>query len=186
MYNTKLLALLEQKPEIAQICEILHRHHLPQATLCAGTIRSLVWNAQTNRQVPIMLSELDVYYRDPSQSYEDFQVTQAIFKQKESQYLWNLHNIALPPRHSSELHFHSTIEQTLADFPETCTSVGVQCLAGGDYEIIAPHGLDDLFELKVRPTANYALGTPLHARFEQRIKNKRWLTEWPELQIIEQ
>ncbi|GKS80983.1 hypothetical protein LPAF129_06680 [Ligilactobacillus pabuli] len=186
MYNSKLQTLLQQKPEIAHIFKILRHHHLPQATLCAGTIRSLVWNAQTNRHVPLMLSELDVYYRDPSESYEDFQVTQATFKQAESQYLWNLQNIALPPRHGSELHFHSTMEETLADFPETCTSVGVQCLADGTYEIIAPHGLDDLFELKIRPTANYLPGSPLHTRFEQRVKNKRWLTEWPDLQIIEE
>lgn len=183
MYNVSLLQILAHEPDITQIFKILRQNHLREATLCAGTIRNLVWNRQTKQKIPLITNEIDVYYNDPNQTYEDFLMLQANLKQQHSLYLWNLNNIALPPRHAAHLEFHRTIEKTIADFPETCTSVGIQQISSEDYHIISPYGLTDLFEMRVQPTPNYILGKDKHARFEQRLKNKGWLKEYPQLQV---
>jgi hypothetical protein len=56
-------------------------------------------------------------------------------------------------------------------------------LNDGAIEIIAPHGLDDLFSMTVRPTPAFRAGNlPI---FRQRLREKRWLERWPRLVVLE-
>ena len=68
----------------------------------------------------------------------------------------------------------------LAAWPETATAVAVR-LAGGRIEVLAPHGLDDLFAGILRPT-------PAHAATPQavsaRAAAKGWRARWPFLRVI--
>nr|WP_241259172.1 nucleotidyltransferase family protein [Ligilactobacillus pobuzihii] len=183
VYEEKFLDIISQNAEINEIFTILEKMHLRQATICGGTIRNLIWNTLTGRHSSLKIGDIDVYYHDPSQSYEDYLFTQEILNQNHSLYLWNLQNIALPARHASHIHFYDSIEKTLAGFPETCTSIGVQRDHLKNYQIIAPYGLTDLFNLNVKPTPGYRNGQPGHQRYVQRINNKNWATQWPELKI---
>ena len=47
-------------------------------------------------------------------------------------------------------------------------------------EVIAPLGLNDLFELKLRWNGRLVS----RGVFEQRVKTKRFLERWPQLEIV--
>lgn len=183
MYKEKFLDIISHDPELNEIFKILERMHLPEATICGGTIRNLIWNKQTGHHSSLKLGDIDVYYKNSSQSYENFLMTKEILAQNHSLYLWNIKNICLPARHLSHRRFYDSIEKTIADFPETATSVGVQKSRLNGYHVIAPYGLADLFELQVSPTPNYAVGQAGHQRYQQRLTNKAWQARWPELTI---
>ena len=65
--------------------------------------------------------------------------------------------------------------------PETATAVGVRLGQQGTIEVAAPFGLDDLFDLAVRPTQRFA--TDKHPVYVERIRAKRWQAIWPRLTI---
>jgi hypothetical protein len=74
--------------------------------------------------------------------------------------------------------FNSTAE-AVATFPETASCVGLR-LRGERLEIVAPYGLDDLFDLVCRhnPTRVPA------AFYTQRVEEKGWRERWPRLTVV--
>jgi hypothetical protein len=66
-------------------------------------------------------------------------------------------------------------------WPETATAVGVRLGARGEIDVAAPLGLDDLFDLIVRPTRRF-LGEK-HAVYLDRVRTKNWERDWPGLRV---
>ncbi len=68
-------------------------------------------------------------------------------------------------------------------WPETATAVAVRLAADDELEIAAPFGLDDLFDLVVRPTERFR--EEKRHQFVERLQNKQWLTKWPGLTVLD-
>jgi hypothetical protein len=72
-----------------------------------------------------------------------------------------------------------SLEEGVSTWPEFATCVGVNLDNDESIGVIAPHGLDDLFGLRVRHNpfrANVAT-------FRQRVQSKRFGERWPLLLI---
>lgn len=67
-------------------------------------------------------------------------------------------------------------------WPESATAVAVR-LSGNNLEINAPLGLDDLFQLRLRPTPYFA--SVRRAIFDQRVADKGWLSRYPRVRMAE-
>jgi hypothetical protein len=66
---------------------------------------------------------------------------------------------------------------------ETATAVAVRLGMNDVIEVSAPFGLDDLFNLVVRPTARFQLEKkPIYL---ERIRSKNWAAAWPGLIIVD-
>jgi hypothetical protein len=65
---------------------------------------------------------------------------------------------------------------------ETATAVAVRIGRSTLIEIIAPYGLDDLFERRLRATPFFE--SDKRDVFWQRVVAKRWLERYPDLQLI--
>ncbi len=73
----------------------------------------------------------------------------------------------------------ASLEEGVGSWPEYATCVGVGLEADNSVYVIAPHGLDDLFELKVRHNpAKVNLVT-----YQKRLELKRFNERWPLVQI---
>jgi hypothetical protein len=73
-----------------------------------------------------------------------------------------------------------SIEDAVASWPETATSVGVRLDRDDQLQIMAPVGLDDLFGMVVRRN-------PRRVRSEvyrKRIETKKYLERWPNVTIV--
>ena len=64
-------------------------------------------------------------------------------------------------------------------WPETATSIAIHIDASDNLDLIAPYGLNDLFNLIIRPTPEF--NTKI---VEKRLVDKRWQTEWEKLEYI--
>lgn len=72
-----------------------------------------------------------------------------------------------------------SLQDGLATWPEFATCVGVYLDGDASVQVIAPHGLDDLFELLVRHNPRRASA----ATFMDRVQSKRFGMRWPRLSI---
>ena len=68
-----------------------------------------------------------------------------------------------------------------ASWPETATAVAARW-SNGDVELLAPHGVEDLVSLIVRPTPAF-MGR--RDEIVRRIATKNWRVRWPKLKLID-
>lgn len=183
-YQAQLINLIKNNPEFIKILQVINRTHLPQATLCGGAVRNLVWDQKNHVPSTLVINNLDVFYNDRSESSEETLIVKARLNQAAPKYLWNLHNIALPKRFSSDIAADS-IEDAIKAIPETASAVGVNLTPGGDIMVVAPYGLDDLFEQKLRPTPVFAQNDHGLVKFNRRIDRKNWLTKYAGVELAD-
>lgn len=158
----------------------------PEAFYSAGVIRNLIWSVAHDQHYALSRTEIDVIFYDTEDEsgFEQRHLAE-ILKQKFPENDWDVVNQAsvhqwyttedgasIPPLQS--------IQHALSLWPETATAVAVRLLENNALEIIAPFGLDDLFELKLR--WNAALVS--HDVFIQRMEEKQFLQKWNKLSLL--
>jgi hypothetical protein len=93
---------------------------------------------------------------------------------------WSVKNQARMSERNGDPPYRSTSD-ALTYWCETATAIGVRRAAGGEIEVVAPFGVDDLLGLAVRPTP-YALRHKL-AAYRQRMVEKNRPRLWPRLTV---
>jgi hypothetical protein len=90
-------------------------------------------------------------------------------------HLWypRVHGVDVPPLRSTA--------DAVATWPETATAVAARLNADDCIEIVAPYGLQDLFELVWRHNPRRA---PI-VLFHQRLHSKRIAERWPRVRIVD-
>ncbi|QEI09346.1 nucleotidyltransferase family protein [Pigmentiphaga aceris] len=150
----------------------------------AGAVRSLVWDTLHGHACPSAPEDIDVVYYDARACPAQDAQLEARLRATIPTMRWEVTNQA----HVHEW-FASTLGQTVAPFsslkegiatwPEYATCVGVYVNEDDSIGIVAPYGLDDLFNLRVRHNPTRAsLDT-----YRQRVHDKRFQERWPRLSI---
>lgn len=145
----------------------------------AGFVRNAVWDAVSGRAAEVTsLADLDLVHHDPARDPADDADFEAALRAARA-LPWSVVNQA--PMASRNGHAtYRDLSDALAHWPETATAVAAR-LAGGRLEILAPHGLDDLLGLVVRPTPAHAPRPELVAA---RLAAKGWAARWPALRWL--
>lgn len=152
----------------------------------AGAVRSLVWDTLHGFETPSVLADVDVVYFD---SEADGPEQDAHFEERLRSLMpalqWEVTNQATV-HHWFASHLgqvvppFGSLEEGVSTWPEFATCVGVYLDDDESIGIVAPHGLDDLFALRVRHN-------PLRASLEvyrHRVESKRFGERWPLLSIV--
>ena len=79
----------------------------------------------------------------------------------------------VPPLHSAA--------EAIATWPETATCTAVRLLPDDSLHIVAPFGLDDLFQMILR--RNPARVTI--EQFQQRLQSKQIVQKWPQVRVVD-
>lgn len=152
----------------------------------AGAVRNVVWDHLHGYAEPSYLADIDLAYFDSTETAGEEQVHQARIERYCPDYPWEVTNQA-HVHHWFEDHFgHAvaplrSLQEAVASWPEFATCVGVTLDVGGHVEVIAPHGLDDLFSMHVRRNpARVSLDT-----FRRRTATKRYSQRWPLVTVVE-
>ena len=151
----------------------------------AGAVRSLVWDALHGHEQPSAMEDVDVvYFDDAAADAEQDANLERRLREAMPALRWEVTNQAtvhvwfanhlgqvVPPLRS--------LEEGVATWPEFATCVGVNLDDRESIGVVAPHGLDDLFAMRVRHN-------PLRASvatYRQRVQSKRFGERWPLLSI---
>lgn len=173
------------EPTLMRVLRSLQDVALPEGLLVAGAIYNAVWNVLTGRPALADVSDIDVFYfddRDLSYEAED-QVIRHFARLFE--------DLPLPVQIRNQARVHLWFEGKFGHPLEPLRSAdamlglyaskthAVACrLEGGDLEIIAPFGLDDLFSFRIVPNRALAGNAGAHAIKAQRAKGI-----WPQITV---
>ncbi|KHL95007.1 hypothetical protein QW71_14765 [Paenibacillus sp. IHB B 3415] len=157
---------------------------LPDWWVCAGFVRSKIWDVQHGFTERTLLADIDVIYYDPGDLREEVEKSwEAQLKSRYPGIPWSVKNQArmhtvnnLPPYHSST--------DGMSKFPETATALGLSLDGNGEVILAAPHGISDVIQLVLRPSPYFAAHPHLLPIYEKRIAGKNWQSIWSGLRSL--
>lgn len=149
----------------------------------AGAVRNLVWDHLHGR-VPSAIAEVDLVYFDANEPLEGERVVQDRLQREHPRFTWDVTNQAYVHLwyervFGTPVSPLRSLAEGVASWPEFATCVGLFLNVGGELEVIAPHGLADLFALRVRHNPARASSSVFAARHA----SKRWAQLWPRLEV---
>ena len=151
----------------------------------AGAVRSLVWDDLHGFAEPTPLDDVDVVYFDPTvEGAAHDAALETRLRHAMPSVAWEVTNQATVhqwfARHLGlQVPPLASLEDGVGTWPEIATCVGVFLRADDSIGVVAPHGLDDLFNLVV-------CHNPVRAdaqTYRERVASKRFTERWPLLSI---
>ncbi len=143
----------------------------------AGFIRNAVWDALHDRPWTLGAGDVDVLYFDRGRTdVEDEVLLENRLRNADGAIDWSVKNQARMHRRNDDAPYQNTSD-AVAHWPETCTAIAAR-QHHGQVQLLAPHGVEDLLTLVIRPTAS---GRRKPAEFQARVQHKGWMNRWPKL-----
>ncbi|KGR77420.1 nucleotidyltransferase family protein [Ureibacillus manganicus] len=179
-YEKQLIEIITHDTYILSILKAVEKLNLIDAWVCAGLIRNKIWDILHNTKTPI--NDIDVIYFNSSDTSWETE------KQLENELRILLPNEPWSVKNQARMHLKNGFNpftssyDGVAHFPETPTAIAMR-ICKKEFEILAPYGTQDLFELKVRPTPFYQKNSEYYSKYIERIKKKKWNQIWRNLTI---
>jgi hypothetical protein len=181
----KFLAYIHQNPVNGQILQLAPLLGVSDWWLTAGALFQTVWNVLEGKDPQAGIRDYDLFYFDEDTSYEAENAV--ILRAKE---LFSDLGVDVEVRNEARVHlwyeehfgvpaiaFASTADAIDHFAAKTCC-FAVTADASGALKTYAPHGFEDLFELRVVPNPVLA------PRDVYEAKTKRWSQVWPSLSVL--
>jgi hypothetical protein len=181
----RLEATLRQNQWIAEILDHFDEIALPDAWLVAGCLAQTVWNLSVRHQAERGIKDIDIVYFDLS----DISVETERSHETRLRSRFDGLPVKLDVKNEARVHLwyeaafgypiapYASARDAIASFPTTATAFGVR-QEHGMFECYAPFGLDDLFDLVIRPNKRQITEAIYAAKVE------RWRTLWPHLTFL--
>jgi hypothetical protein len=179
----ELQAILCADAERLRILRLVRGIGLPDCWVAAGFVRSAIWDRQHNRTHSPLPPDIDVIWFDKTlvEPAIDTAIETNLLS-LDSSLNWSVKNQARMHVRNNDEPYASATDALMA-WPETATAVAVRLGMDDVIEVAAPLGLDDLFNLIVRPTARFEMEKrPIYV---DRVRSKMWLATWPDLTIFD-
>jgi uncharacterized protein len=182
----ELVAIVRTNPFVDEVLGRAESLALPDWYLTAGCLFQTVWNHLHDYEPTNAIVDYDLFYFDASDVSWDAE--DAVIRASAAT-LSGL-GVDVQVRNQARVHlwFEDHFGIAIAPFVETedaisnflapCCAVGMRTWRS-DVEVCAPFGLDDLFDLVVRPNPKAA-----GPRSAYVAKTERWTSRWPKLTIF--
>ena len=158
---------------------------LPDWWICAGFVRSKVWDVLHNFNARTPLPDIDVIYFDSSN------INELEEKNLERKLRSLMPNIPWSVKNQARMHvlnnmspYTSSIDG-ISKFPETATALGVKLDEKDNVLLAAPWGVKDVINLKVKPTPYYLETDTRISIYENRVIKKGWNSIWRKIEVFE-
>ncbi|WP_446936186.1 nucleotidyltransferase family protein [Lysinibacillus fusiformis] len=177
-----LINLIAADDWMMNVLEAVEKVHLPDCWVCAGFIRSKVWDYIYEKEDRTPVADIDVIYYDSSNLTEEKE------KHYEQELLkickdepWSVKNQARMHVINGSNPYHSSLDG-ISHFPEIATAIGIK-LTNGRLQVAAPYGIHQLSAGIIEPTPFFLENKERYVIYRQRITSKQWHLRWPKLEI---
>ena len=180
----EIIALILEDKWMMELLKSAQSLKLPDWWICAGFVRSKIWDVQHGFDKRTTIQDIDVIYYDRKniEKYAEKEYEEAL-KRLLPTIPWSVKNQARMHSVNNISPYTSSID-AISRFPETATALGVK-LDGEDKVILtAPHGIDDVVNLIVKPTPYFCEQKEQMKIYEERIREKNWQAIWNKVEII--
>lgn len=147
--------------------------------IAAGFVRNLVWDQVHAISPHTPLNDYDLIYFDPIDSSEARDKSLELKLTKIISLPWSVKNQARMHLRNQDAPYCSTTD-AMSYWVEMETAVGARLNDRGEVEIVSAFGVEKLFLKSI--TINKKRRK--EADFFARVERKRWLRQWPELEIV--
>jgi uncharacterized protein len=184
--EAKLIAIVARSSWFMDALKAAQSLQLKSWCIGAGAVRNLVWDQLSGHLTPSALTDVDVAYFDNGDtSPERDQQLQRALHLLRPDIPWEVTNQAGVHHWFADYFGHAvapvaTLAEAVATWPEYATSVGIFLSRHDAIEVIAPHGLADLFSMTIRHNPARASV----ANYTARISQKQYATRWPRVIVV--
>lgn len=186
MVNSRedIIRLINADEWMMDILRAARSLQLPDWWVCAGFVRSKIWDTLHGFTERTPLPDVDVIYFDPSNKNEDAE------KQFELQLKQIIPDIPWSVKNEARMHLVNNIPPYLSSvdaiskFPETATALGLMLDDQDNVILTAPCGIDDVLKMIIRPTPYFSESKDSIEIYEKRIVQKNLKGKWNKVTVI--
>ncbi|HDW3054289.1 TPA: nucleotidyltransferase family protein [Bacillus cereus] len=150
-----IIRLIENDEWMMNVLQMAKSLELPDWWVCAGFVRSKIWDTLHDYEAKTAMPDVDVIYYDSLHQDEIYeQSLETKLMNIDATIPWSVKNQArmhvvnnMPP--------YSSSVNAISKFPETATALGVTLDELNNVILTAPCGIEDVLSLQVRPTAHF-------------------------------
>jgi len=157
--------------------------NLPDWWICAGFVRSKIWGVIHKFSTRTPLPDIDVIYFDSSNTDElEEKKIERKLKSLIPNIPWSVKNQARMHVLNNMAPYVSSVDG-ISKFPETVTALGVKLDEKSNVVLTAPWGIEDVVNLKVKPTPYYLETDERINIYENRVTKKDWKSIWGKVEV---
>lgn len=158
--------------------------NLPDWWVCAGFVRSKIWDVLHEFHERTPLPDIDLIYFDESNVDEEVEKRyENRLKQHQPAIPWSVKNQARMHIANNVQPYSSSVE-AIAKFPETATAFGVKLDGQGKVILTAPHGIKDVVNCRIRPTPFFHATEERMDIYHHRVSKKNWMSIWNKVEVV--
>ncbi|PHB52122.1 hypothetical protein COE92_20170 [Bacillus wiedmannii] len=169
-----IIRLIENDEWMMDILQMAKSLELPDWWICAGFVRSKIWDTLHDYEIRTATPDIDVIYFDQLHTDEVYeQSLEKALVNMDASIPWSVKNQArmhvvnnMPP--------YSSSVDAISRFPETATALGVTLDELNNVILTAPCGIEDVLSLQVRPTAHFLETKERILMYKNRVHKKNW------------
>jgi len=178
-----IIRLVQADAWMMEILRSAQSLHLPDWWVCAGFVRSKVWDALHGFTARTPLPDVDVIYYDTRNHDEEVEKQlEHKLKSMNPAIPWSVKNEARMHLVNNLLPYSSSVD-AISKFPETATALGLALDERGQVVLAAPCGIEDVLQLLLRPTPYFAESEERMRIYEERLAKKNWTSIWGKVRI---
>jgi hypothetical protein len=179
-FQAKLVSLVAESSATMQALRAARSLGLDSWCIGAGAIRNLVWDRLHGFEVATQPEDVDLVFYEATDLSQDLErLLENKLGLAAPEFKWEAVNQAavhswLNRQARQEAEPFRSLVEGIASWPEIATWVGVSLAASGQIEVVAPHGLTDLFEMTVRWNPARVSKEVYQARLAKKCFSERW------------
>lgn len=178
-----IIQLVQKDNWMMEVLKVVKTLDLRDWWVCAGFVRSKIWDVLHNYEHRTPTADVDVVYFDPIFTEEKIEKElEERLKKLKPDIPWSVKNEARMHEVNNINPYKSAVD-AIAKFPETVTALGIKLSDSNEVILTAPHGIQDVINLEVKPTPSFKASKELMAIFEERLLKKNWHANWPKVKI---
>ncbi|MFT8322724.1 MAG: nucleotidyltransferase family protein [Bacillus sp. (in: firmicutes)] len=178
-----IIQLVKEDRWMMEILTTVKTLNLPDWWICAGFVRSKIWDALHGFDERTPLSDIDVIYFDQSN------LDELVEKNLEEELRSILPTIPWSVKNEARMHVVSKMPpylsavDAISKFPETATALGVKLDKENNVVLTAPCGIKDVLHYEIRPTSYFKENQNRAAIYKNRIEKKKWGSIWSKVNV---
>ena len=179
----KIISIIREDKWMMEILKTAKSLNLPDWWICAGFVRSKIWDTLHNFSERTPIPDIDVIYFDPTNidELEDKKLEEKL-KSLIPNIPWSVKNEARMHIKSNMPPYSSTVD-AISKFPETATALGVKLDKKDNVILTAPCGIYDVINLEVKPTPYFIEDKERIGIYEDRLTKKNWKSIWNKIRV---
>ena len=179
----KIIEVITEDKWMMDILQSAKSLNMPDWWICAGFVRSKIWDTLHNFSERTPIPDIDVIYFEPKNIDElEEKKLEEKLKTLMPNAPWSVKNEARMHIKNNMPPYTSSVD-AISKFPETATALGVKLDEKDNVVLTAPYGISDVLNLQVKPTPFFRENNERVEIYENRITKKNWKSIWSNLKV---